>query len=111
GLWGVNMGAVWHAPSNAFLCFSIGGGFAGSGSSPTIYKLALTPGQSPLTNNAWTWSQVANDPSNTVTPATDRSDFEGVYSKLKLVNDMGNGQSALVVASSWDGPTYAYKIP
>lgn len=101
-------GAVWHAASNALLVFSVAG--AGSGTSPTLYKLALS-GSSPLTA-AYAWEPVANDSSNTVTPASDRgSQFNGLYSKFQIINDMGNGQSALVAMCGYAGPTYVYKLP
>jgi hypothetical protein len=35
----------------------------------------------------------------------------GSYSKFNLVDDMGNGQSALVVCMEIDSPTYVFKLP
>lgn len=101
-------GAVWHAASNAVLVYSVPG--ASGAPSPTIHKLALN-GSNPVTAS-YAWSAVANDASNSVTPSSDRgSQMQGIYSKLQIINDMGNGQSALVVMCGYAGPTFVYKLP
>ncbi len=35
----------------------------------------------------------------------------GAWSKFNIIEDMGNGQSALVVCMEVDAPTYVYKLP
>lgn len=35
----------------------------------------------------------------------------GTYTKWNIVEDMGNGQSAIVVCTEIDNPTYVYKLP
>jgi len=35
----------------------------------------------------------------------------GAYSKWNIIEDMGNGQSAIVYVNQIDGPTYVYKVP
>jgi hypothetical protein len=37
--------------------------------------------------------------------------WNGSWSKFQLINDMGNGQSALVMATSTFGPTYVRRLP
>jgi hypothetical protein len=55
----------------------------------------------------WIWT--AENPSGP--PITAPSGNSDTYSKWNIVEDMGNGQSALVVVTDITGPTYIYKIP
>lgn len=59
----------------------------------------------------WVWSSL---PGTAGTPPTGASAFGGgntLPSRGKLVEDMGNGQSALVFLGNYNTPTYVYKIP
>jgi hypothetical protein len=100
-------GGVYHAASKAFLVFGVTGATVGTGG--VIYKLAVSPGDPKLAT--YTWSQVVNA-SNAVLPATDQgTQFNSIYSKLQLINDMGNGQGALIAICAYRGPVYVYKLP
>ncbi len=92
------LGAVYHKPSRAIL---VGGKELGR----NIRKLQIT-GTNPLTAT-YAWSNVAL---GGVTPASE-SQFNGTYSKWQMVEDMGNGQSGIVMATQVGGPTYFVKLP
>lgn len=92
---------VWHKPSNAMLFYgSVMGG-------TTILKLKMNDPANPTTTT-WTWSSITAAGGGD-TPA---SGSVNLWSKFNIVNDMGNGQGALVV-STWEnsGATYIYKLP
>lgn len=55
----------------------------------------------------WVWSQIT--PAG-ATPAVDAGDA-GTYGRVSLVEDMGDGQSALVYLGDVTAATYVYKIP
>ncbi len=55
----------------------------------------------------WRWSEL-NPSGPPLTVAPGNSD---TYTKWNIVEDMGNGQAALVVATDISGPTYVFKIP
>lgn len=93
-------GAVWHAASNALLIGDISLG-------ASIKKLALSSND-PRTAT-YTWSTVAPAAGNTVTPTAD-SGYNGHFAKWQIINDMGNGQSAIVVCPSLSA-VYVYKLP
>jgi hypothetical protein len=103
GQWNDGDGAVYLPGSNAIYVYGVGNG-------ATIKKLSIN-GNNPLTAS-YTWSQVSPASGNSVTPtAFQPSQFNGVYSKLQIIENMGNGQAALVVACGISGPTYVYKMP
>lgn len=52
----------------------------------------------------WVWSSL--NPGGAVPTAAGRA-----YSKWNIVEDMGNGQSAIVALTKIDGPVYVYKVP
>jgi hypothetical protein len=91
-------GAVYHAPSRAILTWNSYGA--------NLRKLTIP--SNPLTGS-WVWSQVSPSSANSVAP--DAAPAQGTYSKFNLIEDMGNGQSALVVVNSTSGPVYVYKLP
>jgi hypothetical protein len=74
----------------------------------TIYKLQI-----PTTNGAynpsgqWVWSTITP---GGATPTT-ASGNSSANSKWNIVEDMGNGQSAIVFLGDISGPTYVYKVP
>lgn len=57
----------------------------------------------------WVWSQL--NPSGGVTVNVPAEGNDDTYSKWNIIEDMGNGQSALVVATGYDSPLYVYKVP
>lgn len=82
-----------------------------------IYKLQIptkldTYGRVIFDPNAtWTWSILSGAAG---TPPTGAAAFGGgntFPSRCKIVEDMGNGQSALVMTGNYNTPTYVYKIP
>jgi hypothetical protein len=91
-------GCVYHRASRALLFWD--------GYGANIRKLSIPP--NPLTG-AYTWSQVAPASNNPVVPSGPAN--EGTYGKFSIVEDMGNGQSALVLVNSTTGPVYVYKLP
>jgi hypothetical protein len=95
-------GAVYHPPSRAILVWNTS--YGGS-----IRKLAI-PGN-PL-SGTYAWSTVIPASANTISPPGQLdSDFRGAYSKFNLIEDMGNGRSALVFVGRTTGQTFVYKLP
>lgn len=92
------VGAVYHQRSRAIFCWD---GYGGN-----IRKLSIP--SNPLTGT-YTWSQVTPASGNPVSPSAPSD--TGTYSKFNLIEDMGNGQSALVVINKTDEPVYVFKLP
>lgn len=90
----LGVGAVYHQPSRAILCWD--------GYGAQIRKLAIG-------GSSWAWSTIQPAASNSVTPSG--SQRNGTYGRFNLIEDMGNGQSALCIVNSTTGPTYVYKLP
>lgn len=93
-------GAVYHAASRSILVYDHKYG-------STIRKLTVPT--NPFTGN-FVWSSVSAA-SGSMVPGGQSGDFRGVYSKFNMVQDMGNGQSALAVVLNIGGPVYVYKLP
>lgn len=93
----LGVGAVYHQPSRAILCWD--------GYGAQVRKLAIP---NPVTGS-WAWSAVQPSGSNAVTPSG--SQANGTYGRFNIIEDMGNGQSALCIVNSVTGPTYVYKVP
>ena len=95
------MSANYHAPSKSIWVvspYSIGS---------TVRRLSI-----PISGSAydpagtWAWS--------TLTPATPPGMVgvvQGTFNKCRMIDDMGNGQAAMVYCESTTGPTYVYKLP
>ncbi len=90
--------AVYHKPSNSILVW-------GEECGATLYKLAIT-GSNPLTAT-YVWSIVSL---TGTAPAADAG-YNGTYGKMQMIEDMGNGQSALVLATQVGAPSYVVKLP
>ena len=94
-------GAVYHAPSRAILVYDPSMGLGNN-----IRKLNIPA--DPI-GGQYTWE--------TVTPASGGVDvkypsqWRGAYSKFNLIEDMGNGQGALVLVTDTFGPVYVYRLP
>lgn len=99
--WGKFMGAVWHGPSRSILV----GGTEGA---PNVYRLSMSS-SNPM-SASYSWSRVALGSSNSVTPSPGYQ-YNGTFGKWQMIEDMGNGQSAIVLMSNVEGPTYVFKVP
>jgi hypothetical protein len=95
----VGLGAVYHKPSKAIL---VGGQEIGN----NLRKLTIS-GSSDPRSATYTWSNVAI---GGATPGKDPA-YQGTFNKFQIINDMGNGLSAIVLATRVDGPTYVIKLP
>lgn len=95
---GDSYGCVYHAASRALLLWHANGS--------SIIKIAIPA--NPLTGT-YTISTITAAPSNIVTPTGAQPN--GTYSRFNIIEDMGNGQSALVVVNSTTGATFVYKLP
>src|SRR6185436_1597589 len=82
-------GAVYHKPSRAVLSWN------NSGS--TLRKLSIP--SNPL-GSGYSWSTISAASGNSVSPQAFDGDFQGSYSKFNIIEDMGNGQSALVLVTA-----------
>lgn len=91
------LGAAYHKSSKSIL---VGGKEIGN----NIRRLNIV-GNNPLTA-AYTWT---NLPLTGSTPKASPQ-YAGTFSKFQMIEDMGNGQSAVVMATNVDGPTYVAKI-
>jgi hypothetical protein len=95
---GDGTGAVYHAASRAVLTWRDYGS--------QIRKLAIP---SDPVNGTYSWSAINAAGSNTVTPPAGPA--QGTFGKFNIIEDMGNGRSALVLVTSTTGPVYVYKLP
>jgi hypothetical protein len=93
GGWG-----VYHAASRAFICWNNSGA--------NLYKLSVPANPAAGT---YTWQGIVTPNSGGVTPSSGSA--QGTFGKFNIINDMGNGQSALVLTNRNTDPTYVYKIP
>ena len=95
-------GAVYHPRSGAILVFA-GNSPTNGGLGTTIRKLTIP--SDPI-NDQYTWHDV---PGAGVTPSV-TAYTHGTYSRFNIVQDMGAGQSCLVLAAS-SVAAYVYKLP
>jgi hypothetical protein len=99
GSWNSGCNALYIAAYNAIY---VGGVETGA----TVRKLVVPA--NPLTGT-WTWTTLTNN-SGSATPAGGYQ-YNGTFSKLQVIEDMGNGQAALVLMSDVASGTYVYKLP
>ena len=95
------VGAVYHQPSSAILCWMDTYG-------TSIRKLSVPA--DPI-NGTYTWSAIASAGNNTIVPAANPRYPGRTFSKFQIIEDMGNGQSALCTLNDSLGDTYVYKLP
>ena len=88
---------MYHKPSRAILCWD--------GDGVNLRKLAIPAS----IGSTWTWSRVSPASGNSVTPTA--AETNGTFGRFNIIEDMGNGQSALCVVNSTTGPTFVYKLP
>lgn len=103
----LGLGAVYHKPSKAII---LGDPRALGGK---LLKIRVPTRQdgSYDPSAAWVVSIIdeatgSANPASTISPAN-----QGARSKFNIIEDMGNGQSALVVCMEVNAPTYVYKLP
>lgn len=88
----------WHAPSRAFLSW-------GGDGSVWLARPVVRDGR----YESIRWETVPPDSPANAPPA---GPGQGMYNKVQLIDDMGNGQSALVVVPRWGAPdVFVYKVP
>jgi hypothetical protein len=58
-------------------------------------------------NGQWVWTSLSPAGPNISVPPGNSAP----YSKWNIVENMGNGQSAIVLATDISGPTYVYRVP
>ncbi len=107
GQFGVGAGAVYHSPSQALL---VGGVLNGGNPNGIIHKLNVP--SNPF-SSGYSWQTIANR-SGGVTPSVPGSEvdqYRGTFGKFRMINDMGDGRSALVMHTSTIGPVFVYKLP
>lgn len=93
------VGCVYHWKSRAFLCWD--------GYSNFVRKLTVPA--NPFGASGWAWSQV--NLTGLALPTTHDGLNRGSYSKFNIVENMGNGQSALVCYQHTNEPVYVIPLP
>lgn len=96
---GEGAGMVYHPASRAFLLWDNSGA--------NLQKVVV-PVTSPV-SGTYVASTVSPASGNTVIPSTAQGN--GTFSRFNIIEDMGNGQSALVVFNDLSQPIYVYKLP
>ena len=108
-------GAVFHAPSRSILLGNPIGNYGSLGGEVIAIRVPVNTDGS-YAGGVWKVSRVAAG-SGSINPAAGvrgtppSSEQNGAWSKFNLIEDMGNGQAALVVCLAVDQPTYVYKLP
>lgn len=91
-------GCVYHQPSRALLLWHNNGA--------SLIKIAIPA--DPLTGS-YAVTTVSASGSNAITPSAAATN--GTFSRFNIIENMGNGQSALTLVNSTTGSTYVYKLP
>ena len=106
------LGAAYHKPSRSILLYD-----ASDMRDATLYKLRV-PTNSDGTYSGGTWQvstvtpgSGSSNPSTGVPTSGGNASGQYTWSKFNIVEDMGNGQSALVVCMDTNLPVYVYKLP
>lgn len=102
---GSGMGAVYHPASRSVIVGGIDGGYGGGESGRPLWVLSIP--SDPL-GGEYVFRRI--DPPGATEPQSD-DQFRGTFSKFQIIEDMGNGQSALVFVTNVEGPTYVFKVP
>jgi hypothetical protein len=98
---------VYHHASRAVVCWNLG--FERS-----LLKLSLP--EDPWSaadpakprNDLFQWTELKGAG---VAPTTTASNFNGVFSKFNIIENMGNGRSLLLTVLDTKGPVFVYKLP
>jgi len=107
------LGGVYHAPSRAVI---VGGPSITEGDEPSLWDGGMKLLRIPVTRDGRydvsanlryeAFPPVAGSVVVRVPPS-----YRGTYGKFNLIEDMGNGQAALVLVTDVFGPVYAFKLP
>jgi hypothetical protein len=97
--WGL-VGAAYHVASGKIV-------LAGTEFGAQVRTLSMST-TDPLTAT-FTWGALTNN-SGSDTPS-EGYQYQGTYSKMQMIEDMGDGRSALVLMSDVTDGTYVYKLP
>lgn len=93
-------GAVYHAASKSILCWN---------GNDAANLQALRIPSNPFTGT-YTWETIIPSQGNTTIPSVGQTN-NLIYGKMRLIEDMGNGQSAIVLVTSTQQGGYLYKLP
>jgi hypothetical protein len=96
-------GAVYHKASRSILLWDEGFG-------ANVKRLSVPVAPLTSASSEWVWSSVAPASSNRVQPSS-ASENAGTYGKFNIIEDMGNGQGALVLINRITEAVYVYKLP
>jgi hypothetical protein len=96
-------GAVYHPASRSVLLW--GKGF---GANPVKLSIPAHPLTDP--NSAWAWSKVSPAAGSAVVPS-DPANSSGSYGKFNIIQDMGDGRSALALVNAVTESVYVFKLP
>lgn len=102
------LGGVYHAPSRSILAADPVTNQHGN-----LLKIRVPTNPDGTYNDSGTWD-VSTITSTGANPGAGQSVGIGggrTYGKLRMIKDMGNGQSALVLCAGVTLPTYVYKLP
>lgn len=91
-------GCVYHKASRALLLWHDSGA--------SIQKVSIPEN---VWTGTWTVSTVAAAPGNSVIPT--RAPVQGTFSRFNIIEDMGNGQSALCLVNGTRESVFVYKLP
>lgn len=107
GMYGDGSGAVYHPASQALL---VGGILSDARSTATVYKLEVP--DNPF-GPGYVWRTIVNSAGGVTpsVPGSEVSQYRGTFGKFRIIDDMGGGQSALVMHTSTEGPLFVYKLP
>lgn len=107
GFFAQGAGAVYIAANHSI---AIGDPRTTGGS---IYKLVIptTSGGAYNSSGTWAWGLVTPSGGPSLATFASSSSNNSASSKFNIVEDMGNGQAAIVMVTKIAGPTYVYKIP
>ncbi|MCW5661978.1 MAG: hypothetical protein KIT60_30105 [Burkholderiaceae bacterium] len=103
------MSACYHAPSQSVLLaepFFLGGAMR-------RLRIPVTTNRAYNPAGAWSWETLG--PQYLRGAGTPPTQMEGVtqgtFTKVRMIDDMGDGNAALVYTESTTGPTFVYKVP
>jgi hypothetical protein len=108
-------GAVFHAPSKSILLGNPIGNYGSLGGDVLAIRVP-TNADGGYSGGTWNVSRVSPaassaNPASGIRGIAPSCEQNGAWSKFNLIEDMGNGQGALVVCLAVDKPTYVYKLP
>jgi hypothetical protein len=100
-------GAAYHAASKSILLYDP----SVTGNQIVKLKIPTNPNGTYNASGTWTYSTLTPTNSPTIEYLDSSGGWRGTYSKFQIIQDMGDGRSAAVVATKVNGPAWVYKIP